>query len=244
MTALTMLARTETKLFLRDPLNVLIGVLLPSVILAGLGAIPALREPSPAFGGLRFIDYFAPPMLAISIAVLGLQTLPIGLATYREKGVLRRLSATPLRPAAVLVIQLLITGATAALSTVLMVGVAVLGFDMPFPRYPLGFVLTFVLGTAAVFALGLMIAAVAPRARLASGIGTLAFMVTLLFGGVYLPKFLLPELMLRIGEFVPPGVEAFAASWTGEGPAPLQLGVLAVIALGATAVAARLFRWE
>ena len=242
--ALAVLTRTETRLFLRDPLNVLIGVLMPTAILVGIGSIPALREPSEVFGGLRFVDYFAPPLLAVSIAVLGLQTLPLGLATYRERGVLRRLSATPLRPSAVLLVQLLVNAATAAVATVLMVAVAVAGLGLPFPRHPLGFVATFVIGTSAVFAIGLVIAAVSPRAKVASGIGTVGFMLLLFFGGVYLPKFLLPDVVLRIGEFVPPGVEAFADSWTGDGPAPLQLAVLAVIALVAAGVAARLFRWE
>jgi ABC-2 type transport system permease protein len=242
--ALTALARTETTLFLRDPLNVLIGVLMPTAILVGLGAVPALREPSEQFGGLRFVDYFASPLLAVSIAVLGLQSLPIGLVTYREKGVLRRMSATPLRPWAVLLVQLLVNAATVAVATGLMVAVAVLGLGVPFPRHPLGFAVTFLVGTAAVFAIGLLIAALVPRAKLANGIGTIGFMVLLFFGGVYLPKFLLPDVVVRIGGFVPPGIEAFADSWTGGGPAPLQLAALAAIAVVAAGAAARLFRWE
>ena len=244
MTALTTLARTETKLFLREPTTVLIGVLLPAAVLAGLGAVPALREPSEAFGGQRFVDVFAPSLLAISIAVLGLQTLPTGLATYREKGVLRRFSATPVRPSAVLAVQLAINVATAALATVLLLLVAVGLYDVPVPRHPVGFLAAFVLGTSAVFALGLVVAALAPRARVAAGVGTVLFMVTQFFGGVYLPRFLLPDVVVRLGEFVPPGVGAFADAWTGSGPEPLNLGVMALIALASTAVAARFFRWE
>lgn len=244
MSALTTLARTETKLFLREPFTVALGVLLPAVVLAGLGSVPALREPSEMFGGLRFLDYFAASLLAVSVAALGLQNLPVGLATYRERGVLRRLSATPLRPSAVLFVQLLINVVSAAAGAVLMVVVAVLVFDVPFPRHPLGFVVAFVIGTSAVFALGLTVAAFAPRARLATGIGTLAFMLTQFFAGVYLPKFLLPEVVVTIGEYVPPGVGALTDAWTGDGPEPVQLVVMAVIALVATGVAARFFRWE
>ena len=235
------LARAETRLFLRDPVTVLIAVVLPTVVLAGLGAVPALREPSEMFGGFRFTDYFAPSLLAINIAVLGLQNLPTGLVAYREKGILRRLSASPMNPAAVLVVQLLINVVTAAVGTVLMVAVAVFVLDVPAPRHPVGFVLTFLLGTSAVFAIGLVIAAVTPRARLAAGIGAVAFMLTQFFAGVYLPKFLLPEVVVRIGEFVPPGVGAFQGAWTGDGPAPV---LMAVIAVAATTVAARFFRWE
>jgi len=241
---MTTLVRTELKLFLREPVTVLIGVLLPAVLLAGLGSIPALRVPTDVFGGLSFIDYFAPSLLAISIAVLGLQTLPVGLATYREKGVLRRLAATPTSPASVLVAQLAITVATAALGTIVMVAVAVLAFDVPAPRHPLGFLAAFVLGTAAVFAVGLAVAAFAPRARVAAGIGTVLFMLCQFFSGVYLPKFLLPEAIVAISVYVPPGIAAFQDAWTGAGPQPAQLAVMAAIAVAATVAAARFFRWE
>jgi ABC-2 type transport system permease protein len=241
---MTTLARTELRLFLRDPGTTLFGILLPAAILAGLGAIPALREPSTVFEGQRFVDQIAPSLLAVSIAVLGLQTLPVGLASYREKGVLRRLSATPVRPQAVLVAQLAINLVTAALGTLLMVAVAVGLFDVPAPRHPLGFAAAFALGTAAVFALGLVVAGVAPRARSATAMGTVLFLLTQFFAGVYLPRFLLPEPVLTIGAYVPPGIAAFQDAWTGDGPQPVQLLVMAGIAVAATAVAARVFRWE
>jgi ABC-2 type transport system permease protein len=244
MTALTTLARTETRLFLRDPVTVLVAVLLPTVVLAGLGAIPALREPAAVFGGLRFTDYFAPSLLAVSIAVLGMQNLPTGLATYREKGILRRLSATPMRPSAVLFVQLLINVVTAAAGTIVMVAVAVGVFDVPLPRHPLGFLAAFVLGTSAVFGVGLLVAALAPRARVATGVGTVLFMLSMFFAGVYLPKFLLPGVITAIGEYIPPGIDAFQVAWLGDGPAPLQLAVMAVIAVATTATAAKFFRWE
>ena len=244
MGARTALARTELVLFLREPATTLFGILLPSAILAGLGSVPALAEPSELFGGMRFTDYFAPSLLAISIAVLGLQTLPVGLASYREKGILRRLSATPVSPRTVLVAQLVINLATATLGTALMVAVAVGLFGVPFPRHPLGFAAAFLLGTAAVFSLGLVAAAFAPKARTATMIGTILFMLTQFFAGVYLPRYLLPEVVSTIGAYVPPGITAFQDAWTGDGPQPVQLLVMAAIAVAATAVAARFFRWE
>src|SRR5690606_37857425 len=47
--AMWKLTATEGKLFLREPMSVLFGVLLPTAILLGLGAIPALRAPAPDF---------------------------------------------------------------------------------------------------------------------------------------------------------------------------------------------------
>jgi ABC-2 type transport system permease protein len=241
---MTTLTRTEARLYLRDPGPLLVVVLLPAAILALLGAIPALREPAAVFGGLRFTEYFAPSLLAIAIAASGLQTMPTTLATYRERGILRRLSTTPMRPSAVLLAQLVINVLAAAAGTAVMVGVAVGVFGVPAPRHPLGFAAAFVLGTAAVFGIGLLIAALAPRAKAATAVGGLLFVVSQLFSGVYLPKFLLPDVIVRIGEYVPPGIGAFQAAWLGDGPALDQLAAMAVVALLSTVAAARFFRWE
>lgn len=238
------LARAELRLFLREPGTALLALLVPTVILLVLGAVPALREPSEQFGGQSFVVYFAPSLLGWSMAFLGLQTLPAGLAAYREKGILRRLSVTPASPSAVLAVQLLITVLTAAVGTLLVVGAAVVAFGLPAPRHPLAFAVTFAVGLAAVFALGLLIAALAPRARAAAGIGTLALLVTQFFGGLYLPKFLLPDVVVRIGELVPPGIGAFQEAWTGGGLQPVPVVAMVVIAVVASVAAARFFRWE
>jgi ABC-2 type transport system permease protein len=115
---------------------------------------------------------------------------------------------------------------------------------VPAPRHPLGFAATFLLGTAAVFAVGLLIAARSPRARAATGVGSVLFMLAMFFGGVYLPKYLLPDWLVRIGDYVPPGAGVLWDTWVGTGPKWLPLAVLAGIALAATAGAARFFRWE
>ena len=67
---LVTLSRAEARLFLRDPVTLGVAVLLPTIVLAGLGSVPALRDPLPIFGGQTFVAYFAPPLLAISKSVL------------------------------------------------------------------------------------------------------------------------------------------------------------------------------
>jgi ABC-2 type transport system permease protein len=63
-------------------------------------------------------------------------------------------------------------------------------------------------------------------------------------GGVYLPRFMLPEVVVRISDYTPPGVQALQDVWTGTAPQPLYLVMMAGITLVAGAVAAKSFRWE
>jgi ABC-2 type transport system permease protein len=244
MTRLAKVVQIEAKLFFRDPAAWPVALLLPGVIMLLLGAIPALRAPTDAFGGQRFVDYFAPSLAVMTIVFLGINWLPLRLATYREKGVLRRLSTTPLSPAAILAAQLAVTLTVTVVSIGLLVAVGAIVYDVPLPRNPAAFVVAFLVGTAAVFALGMLVAAVAPNSRAAATLALPVFFAAMFFGGVYLPRFLLPALVVRLGDYFPPGVQGLLDAWRGSGLNWLAIGTMALLAVAAAGAAARLFRWE
>ncbi|ASW56907.1 ABC transporter permease [Plantactinospora sp. KBS50] len=244
MRPLRRILAVETRLFLRDPAAVITGVGLPVLILVVLGLIPALRRPDPTFGGQSFITYFAPSLLVVSLAMTGVNLLPQTLAGYRERGVLRRLSTTPVSPVALLAAQLLLTLGAMIVSAALVVAVGRLAFGVPLPRHPLGFAVAFVLGAAALLSLGTLAAAVVRSGRAAGGVAAAMFIPIMFLGGVYLPRFLLPDLLVRIGDYTPPGVRALLDAWTGTSPRPLPLVIMALVTVVAGGTAARLFRWE
>ncbi|MFI7021369.1 ABC transporter permease [Micromonospora sp. NPDC049900] len=244
MHAFGQILKTETKLYLRDLPTLLLTILLPTGILLVLGLVPSFRVPDPNFGGRSFLTYFTPSLLVASVAMVGVNVLPSVLATYRERGILRRLATTPASPAALLVAQLVLALAGILTSAVLLALVARFAFGSPLPQRPWGFAAALVLGTAALLALGLVIAAVAGSGRSAQAMSVPLFMVVMFFGGVYLPRFLLPDVLADLGAYLPPGVQALLDAWTGTAPDPLHLGIMAAIALTAGTVAARLFRWQ
>ncbi|MEV7044673.1 ABC transporter permease [Amycolatopsis sp. NPDC051061] len=244
MNTFTKITTTEAKLFLRTPFMAIAGILLPAAVLLAVGAIPGMTEPSPAAGGFRFIDAWVPSVIVISLAMLALQSIPGAVATYREQGVLRRLATTPVHPANLLGAQLLIHVVIALAGIGLTLGVAHAAYDVPLPKHPPAFLLTLLLGTVSMFALGLLAAAFARTAKSAGGFAMIAFLPTMFFGGVYLPRPLLPEVVRRIGDYVPPGTQPLQDAWVGTGVQPLQLVVLAGFAVLGTALAARYFRWE
>jgi ABC-2 type transport system permease protein len=244
VTRFSKITLVEARLFLREPGTALAALLTPTVVLLVLGIIPALRRPDATFGNQRFIDIFCPSLIVVAIAVTGLNVLPARFATYRERGILRRLSTTPVHPAALLLAQLVISVLTALASILLLIVVGRLLFAVPVPRQLLGFGAALLLGTAALFSLGLLVAALAPTAKSASGLAVPLFLLSMFFGGVYLPRPLLPEALVRIGDYVPPGVQALQDAWTGSGPSPLHLGIMALITAVVGVLAARTFRWE
>src|SRR5262245_48216339 len=235
---------TETRLLFRDPITWLAAIALPTVILLIFGTLFGPPKPDPALGGLRFVDVFVPSLVVITVATLGIQTLPIRLATYREKGVLRRLSTTPSHPMRLLIAQFTVYALTAFVALGLLIVVANLAFGVPWPKEPLAYLAAFVLGMTSLFAIGLVLAAVAPSVGVATAVAIPLFFVVMLLGGVYVPRVYLPDIMIRIGDFTPPGVQGLQDAWLGTSPELLPLAGLALITLVGGLVAARAFRWE
>ncbi|GAA5048751.1 ABC-2 type transport system permease protein [Thermocatellispora tengchongensis] len=237
----------EAKLFLREPAALLFALLLPLVLLLGLGSLPRFQEAVPELGGQRIIDtHFPSMMMLLGLITLAFTVMPATLATYRESGVLRRMSTTPVRAGRLLTAQLLINVVVAVLaSTILTVlGWAVL--DIGLPREPLGFAVSFVLGGASLFALGLLIASISPTAKAAPGIGTVLMFPLMFISGMWVPRESMPEVLRQIGDFLPvaPFGQALRDTWAGHAPNPRDLVVMAATVLIAGGAAARLFRWE
>jgi ABC-2 type transport system permease protein len=238
---------TETKLFLRDPGGPIFAILLPLALLLGLGSIPGFKEANPELGGQRVIDTQLPGMMVIlAVVTMALTVLPAVLVTYRENGVLRRMSTTPVSPFRLLVAQVVINVAVAAVATALLVGLGRLVLGVALPASPLSFLGVFVLGCSSMFGLGLLLAALAPNAKLAAGVGSLLMFPLMFVAGMWIPREFLPDPVRQIGDFLPlaPFGQALRDTWAGHAPQPLHLAVMAATVLVTGVLSARLFRWE
>ncbi|GAB3720205.1 ABC transporter permease [Nocardiopsis nanhaiensis] len=233
MTTLAKLTTVETKLLVREPGSVF-ALLIPLFILVVFGS--AITEG----------DTFIMPMaVSYGIAMVGLYLLPTTLATYRERGILRRLSVTPVRPSNLLTVQILLQLALAvfAVSLLLVVGIGFFGAHAPSAVW---FLAVFVLGTAAMFSIGLLIASLCTNGRSANGIGVLLFFPLAYLGGLMQPVEHMPAILAPASGYTPLGAlrQSLQDVWSGVVPAPLALVTMAVYALVLSFAAARFFRWE
>jgi ABC-2 type transport system permease protein len=240
------LALVEGKLFLREK-AALTGVFgLPVALVIGFGLIPGFSDPQKGLSDQIGTEYIAALGVAIVLASLGLTGVPMVLGQYRERGVLRRLGVTPVRPLNLLLADLTVWAAAAVLSVAVLVAVVRIAFHVPAPVKPGWFILAVALGIASLFATGLLAASVAPTARGAAGIGWLLFFPNMFLAGIYFPTEEMSSTMRQIGNFTPLGsaLHAVRDSWMGIDPRPEYLGIMAAWALVAGALAARFFRWD
>jgi len=102
----------------------------------------------------------------------------------------------------------------------------------------------FLLGMGSLFAIGLLVAALAPSNRVATAVAIPMFFIVMFLGGVYLPRVYLPDILVKIGDFTPPGVQGLQDAWLGTVPQVAPLLGMGLLTLVVGVLAVRLFRWE
>jgi len=237
---------SEARLTSRQPLGLIAGLGIPVVLLVIFGELPAFHQASPYFGGLDGFDVYVPILIVFSLAMFSLLGLSMPLASYRELGILRRLSTTPVPASWLLAAQGVVQIFQALAATAIIVVAGIVAFGAPVPKSAGGFVLVLALSIAGLLPIGLTIAAVARTANVASVIGRLAFFPMMFFAGLWLPRAAMPPVLLDISNYTPLGaaVQAMQASMLQGFPPVAPLFVLVGYAVAFGYIAKRFFRWE
>ncbi|MET8573052.1 ABC transporter permease [Streptomyces sp. NPDC004783] len=238
--------RAEARLFLREPGNLFWILGFPPLLLAILGCVPPFRKADDDLGGIRLIDTYVPVTVLVALIVAGIQAMPPVVTGYRERGILRRMSATPVRPSSLLSAQMALHGAAALVSALLSLAVGRLAFGVRLPDQPFGYALALVLAVAAALATGALVAALSRTAKIATAVGSAVFFPMMFCAGVWVPVQAMPDVLAGAVALTPFGAAARALgrAAAGDWPAWAHLGILAAWAVGLTAAAARWFRWE
>jgi ABC-2 type transport system permease protein len=248
MRQLAKLTFVEIKLFLRDPLTAVFSFAFPVFVLLVLGGVFG-NTPDPkgtVWGGVGPMDYLVPGFFGLVMASIGFISLPIHLANYRERGILRRFRSSSVSPWALLASQLCISAviATVGAAAILVLGMGIDGAHGPVS--PAGVLFAFVLCMVAFVAIGIFLGAILPNAQAAQAVGLVLFFVSEMTSGVGPPREVLPPTMQQVALALPltHAVIALQDPWIGRGWNPVELGIVAAIGVVAAALAYRSFRWE
>jgi ABC-2 type transport system permease protein len=241
------LVSVNLKLYLREPITAFFTLGFPIMLVLIFGAIYG-NQPTPLFGGYGSMDVSMPGYTALILGAVGFMTVAINTSSYRDMGILRRFRATPLRP----LTYILADVTTNLVMTLLgMIGVVLVGwllYRVRFEGQPVSVVLAVILSALAMFAIGYVIASLAPTARTAQVISMVIFYPMMFLSGAGMPLEILPPTIRRIADFLPLTYVAklLRGLWFGEtwGDHLLEVAVLGGILVVCTALAARLFRWE
>ena len=247
MNGLWRLTWLEIKIFIREPLGLFGTVGVPVLVFLGLGRVMrgAATPASPEEAFLRAgLPVFAALLMAIS-AVVSLVTV---IAIYREGGILKRLRATPLRPATILVAHVLVKLLFTALTLALLIAAGRRVYAPDSPAQMIRFAAALLFTTCSLLSVGFLIASLVPTARFAQPLAGVIFYPMIALSGLFFPLALLPPWLETVARMLPltHAVSLMQGMWRGD---PLSshlwdVGVIALVFAACTALSARVFRWE
>ena len=216
-----------------------------------LGGRPPLVVPTPRTlqtESLNFMSYFVPSILGLSLMQLGVFAA-IPLVADREKLILKRLAATPLRRSQLVGSNVIMRLLIALLQTVIIIGVGILAFGVETTG---NLVLAFafvVLGALAFLALGYVIASFTKTEESANGATQMVQFPMMFLSGTFFPIDAMPDFLKAVAAFIPltylsdalrqvmVGGAAFAPLW-------VCAAVLAGWLIVCFGIASRWFRWQ
>jgi ABC-2 type transport system permease protein len=234
------LVRAELRLMMRDPLVLTFVVAFPIVTMLIIGGAFG-TQPDRAFDFVNPAHWYVASYLTVVIAAMGLVMLPVHLASYRERGVLRRFAAAGF-PRWSFPISQLIVGLTATtVSCALLLAVAAPVYGVPPMHAWWRVTAALALGSIAFVSLGVLLGSVLPSARSAQAVGLLIFFPSFLLGAGGPPPHVMGSVVRQVAGPLPLTLltNAVREPWLGLGSATGSLAAVAALAVAATALAAR-----
>ena len=192
-------------------------------------------------------EYYVPAYIGLVMAATGVLSMPVRLASYRERGVLRRFRASGMPLWVILGSQIAIALLTAIVGAVSITVASTLIYGTELlPADGLFFIAAFVVAALAFAAIGVLLGSVLPTSRSAQGAGLMLFFVMFLLSGSGPPRDVLTGPMRGVGNSLPLTwvITMLQDPWLGFGWAATASLVVVGVLVGSVALSARLFRWD
>lgn len=225
-----------------------VGAVLGVVNLGGRAPLVVTQAETLQTENINFISYFVPSMLGLSVMQVGIFAA-IPLVADREKLILKRLAATPLRRWQLVGSNVLMRLLIALVQAVIIVGVGVAFFGVEVTG-PWALSIFFVaLGAVAFLALGYVIASFAKTEDAANGMTSVVQFPMMFLSGTFFPIEAMPDPLQAVARLIPLTYLSDALRQVMVGGAAFApLYVCAAVLLGwlvvCFAIAARKFRWQ
>jgi ABC-2 type transport system permease protein len=228
------LVAVQAKLVVREPLVLAFVFAFPVICTLILSGV--FDPDDNSFGALPS-DYYAVAYIAVAIGAIGLTTVPVQVASARERGVLRRFRASGMPSWYFPATMVIVGAAMAVIAAGLVVLTSALAYGLVAPDDWARTMGSFVLAVLAFVSLGVLLGWIMPNARAAQGIGTLAFFPMFLLGGGGPPPDALSSVMNTIATWLPLThvMRAVQEPWLALEGNTDHLVVLAAVGLASTA---------
>ena len=217
--------------------------------LAGASARLRLRPEGALSEDLSFIEFLLPGLALWGIMSNSIIGLAASMATYREKKILRRIKASPLKPRTFFAAQVLAYLVMSLIQATVILGLGAIVFRVPVGGNLLIIGLLILVCNIVFLNLGFIVGAYSKTVAAASGFGNVVVLPLAMFSGVFFPPEMLPGFLSEVMRFLPlaPMVDILRGITLGTKTVldfPFQMGLIGAW-IGVTALAAvKVFKLE
>ena len=237
----------ECKLFLRQPTAAFFTFVLPVFFFLLFGSIfgeaPLWNRPD-----VRYIDFYAPALMAAYIGQAGLTNLTNFLVEYRLLGILKRYVVSPLSLGFYLCVHVAMQTIVFIISSLILIAAAEIIFDLHFRGHWAIVIFVGLICMTCFFALGFLINSLSKSPRSTQALSQFLFLIMFFISGATFPRQMFPEWLqtLSWGSPLTHVVTTFAGVWLGD---PISQYVnsllfLIVITVLSYLISTRTFKWE
>ncbi len=198
---------------------------------------------------LSYLDFLLPGILAMSIMQMGIFGVAFGFVQLKKRGILRRLSVTPIRSSNFIVAQVITRLVVVMGQILLMIAIAIFFLHVHFIGNLIVLLFVGVLGSVVFLAIGFALAGISKSEDQVAPLANLISLPMLLLSGVFFSRTRLPGIIHVITGFFPltylaDGMRSVAVDGSTLFQLGPQLAGLVVWSIVSVAIAVKLFRWE
>lgn len=183
----------EAKMFFRTGIAVFFTFVFPFLLLFFFGSI----------WGKRFIPYLVPMLIAMVSSSSGIYSIGIILPNYRESGILKRITVSPLRGWTYIYGLITARFFIAFSQSLIIVLVAKFSYGIEMKGSLLLFLIVVFLGTMCMLSIGGLIAGISKNSEVATTIANLTFTPLMFLSGAFIPIFVFPKFFQKLAQISP-----------------------------------------
>ncbi|MDD5552106.1 MAG: ABC transporter permease [Candidatus Pacebacteria bacterium] len=171
--------------------------------ITGAPSLFKIEEEAISAKNLKYIDFLIPGIVAMAIMQMGVFSIVFVLVQYRKKGIMKRLLVTPMKSIDFIAGQVLTRIFVSIMQVVVIVGVAVLVFDINVVGNYFLILLLVSLGSLLFISMGFAMSSFAKTEESAAPIANIVVFPMLFLSGVFFPIEAMPAWLQGISKYLP-----------------------------------------
>lgn len=233
------LLKIEARVSFRSIDGVFFGIVMPMGIAILIGMISRSDE---------FIAANISGLMTVGICATAFMGIPLGIADYRDKKILKHYFVTPVSPIRILLVQILINMFTAIISSFGVFTAMKIFFGYKFTGNIVGFIGAYFLVIISMYGWGMFIASICKNIKEVNLVCTIVYFPMLFLSGATIPSSILPDILRKFADLLPltQGINLLNGFVKGSSEISLLIPILVMIipTVITSILAVKLFRWE